>query len=141
MLKDFQKFIMRGNVVDLAVGVIIGAAFTGIVDSLVKDVIMPPIGMILGGIDFSNFFLQLSGDTHYAVLKAAQEAGVVTINYGLFANAVIKFLIVAFAVFMMIQALNKATEKFKKQEAADAAAAGPSSTDKLLMEIRDALKK
>jgi large conductance mechanosensitive channel len=130
---------MRGSVVDLAVGVIIGAAFTSIVDSLVKDVIMPPIGLLLGGVDFSNFFLQLSGDMHYATLKAAQEAGVVTINYGVFGNAVIKFLIVAFAVFMMIKGLNNLTARLKKEE--EVAPPAPSSTDALLMEIRDSLKK
>lgn len=141
MLKDFQKFIMRGNVVDLAVGVIIGAAFTGIVDSLVKDVIMPPIGVILGGIDFSDFFIQLTGDHHAASLKAAKDAGVATINVGLFLNAIIKFLIVAFSVFLMVRGLNKLTERLRLEEALKVAAAEPSSTDKLLMEIRDALKK
>lgn len=140
MLKEFQKFIMRGNVVDLAVGVIIGAAFTSIVDSLVKDVIMPPLGFILGGVDFSNFFLQISGDTHYDTLKAAQDAGAVTINYGIFANACIKFLIVAFAVFMMIRGLNKLTERFRKEEAA--APTPPDNKQEILLtEIRDILKK
>ena len=139
MLKDFQKFIMRGNVVDLAVGVIIGAAFTGIVNSLVTDIIMPPIGVILGGIDFSDFFLPLSLNAqHVNTIQAAKAAGIATLNYGLFLNAVIKFLIVAFSVFLMIRGLNKLMVRFKKEEAA---AAEPSSTDKLLMEIRDALKK
>lgn len=140
MLKEFQKFIMRGNVVDLAVGVIIGAAFTSIVDSLVKDVIMPPLGFILGGVDFSNFFFQISGDTHYDTLKAAQDAGAVTINYGIFANACIKFLIVAFAVFMMIRGLNKLTERFRKEEAA--APTPPDNKQEILLtEIRDLLAK
>jgi len=139
MLKEFQKFIMRGSVVDLAVGVIIGAAFTAIVNSLVSDIIMPPIGMALGGVDFSDFFVQLSGDVQYETLKAAQDAGVVTINYGLFANALIKFLIVAFAVFMMIRGLNKLTERFQKQEAA--APTPPANKQEVLLpEIRDLLK-
>ena len=139
MLKEFQAFIMRGNVMDLAVGVIIGAAFSGIVDSLVKDVIMPPIGLLLGGIDFSNLFLVLKGEGVFNTLKATQEAGAVTINYGIFINAVVKFIIVGFAIFMMIKGLNKLTECFKKEEAA--APAAPSSTDKLLMEIRDSLRE
>ncbi|HEY9103166.1 large conductance mechanosensitive channel protein MscL [Chitinimonas sp.] len=111
MLKDFREFAMRGNVVDLAVGVIIGAAFGKIVDSLVKDVIMPPIGYVLGNVDFSNLFLVIKQGTKapgpYETLKLAQDAGAVTINFGLFFNAVISFLIVAFAVFMLIRMLNK----------------------------------
>jgi len=136
MLKEFQKFIMRGNVMDLAVGVIIGAAFTGIVNSLVTDVIMPPVGVLVGGIDFSDLYIQLSGTAHFPSLAAAKAAGAATLNYGLFLNAVIKFLIVAFAVFMMVRGLNKLTERFKKEEAANP----PSSTDALLTEIRDTLK-
>lgn len=139
MLKDFQKFIMRGNVVDLAVGVIIGAAFSAIVDSLVKDVIMPPIGLLLGGIDFTNLFVVLKGEGTFATLKAAQDAGAVTVNYGVFVNAIVKFLIVGFSVFMMIQGMNKAMDRFKKAEAE--APPAPSSTDKILMEIRDSLRK
>ena len=110
MLDDFKKFIMRGNVVDMAVGIIIGGAFGTIVKSLVSDVIMPPIGLLLGGVDFSNLFVTLKQGTMagpYATLAAAQEAGAVTINYGLFFNAVFSFLIVGMAVFMMIRALNK----------------------------------
>jgi large conductance mechanosensitive channel len=136
MLKDFQKFIMRGNVVDLAVGVIIGAAFTGIVNSLVTDMIMPPVGVLVGGIDFSDLYIQLTGAEHYPTLQAAKAAGAATLNYGMFLNAVVKFLIVAFSVFVMINGLNKLMARWKKEEAA----APPSSTDALLIEIRDALK-
>ncbi|MFC4161130.1 large conductance mechanosensitive channel protein MscL [Chitinimonas lacunae] len=118
MLKAFKEFAMRGNVVDLAVGVIIGAAFGKIVDSLVKDVIMPPIGLLLGNVDFSNIFLVLKeGSKHaapYETLKAAQDAGAVTINIGLFLNVVISFLIVAFAVFMLLRVL----ERLKRNEPA-----------------------
>jgi len=110
MLKDFKDFAMRGNVVDMAVGIIIGGAFGTIVKSLVSDVIMPPIGLLLGGVDFSDLFLTLKEGAAagpYATLAAAQEAGAVTISYGLFFNAVLSFVIVAFAVFMMIRSLNK----------------------------------
>jgi large conductance mechanosensitive channel len=110
MLQEFKKFAMRGNVVDMAVGIIIGGAFGTIVKSLVADVIMPPIGLILGGVDFSDLFITLKEGTvagPYGTLAAAQEAGAVTISYGLFANAVISFLIVAFAVFLLIKAINK----------------------------------
>jgi large conductance mechanosensitive channel len=125
---------MRGNVIDLAVGVVIGAAFTGIVNSLVKDVIMPPIGYAMGGIDFSNFFLVLKGDT-YATLADAQKAGAVTINYGLFANTVINFLIVAMALFLLVRQINKL--------APPPAAAEPVTPEDVLLlrEIRDSLKK
>lgn len=110
MLKDFKDFAMRGNVVDMAVGIIIGGAFGTIVKSLVSDVIMPPIGLLLGGVDFSDLFITLKEGAAagpYATLAAAQEAGAVTIGYGLFFNAVLSFVIVAFAVFMMIRSLNK----------------------------------
>lgn len=117
MLKEFRDFAMRGNVVDLAVGIILGVAFTGIVNSLVNDVIMPPIGFILGGVDFSNYFVTLRGDT-YASLKAAKDAGAVTINYGTFLNTIINFIIVSFAIFMLVKQLNR----FKKAEAAAPAA-------------------
>src|ERR1700750_1751745 len=100
MLEEFKAFALRGNVIDLAVGVIIGAAFTGIVNSLVSDLLMPPLGMALGGIDFSDFFVVLKGP-HPDTLAAAKTAGAVTINYGLFLNAIIRFLIVAFATFIM----------------------------------------
>jgi large conductance mechanosensitive channel len=110
MFKEFKEFAMRGNVVDMAVGIIIGGAFGTIVKSLVSDVIMPPIGLLLGGVDFSELFLILKEGAKagpYATLAAAQAAGAVTISYGLFINAVISFLIVAFAVFLLIKGLNK----------------------------------
>jgi large conductance mechanosensitive channel len=136
MLKEFRDFAMRGNVIDLAIGIIIGAAFTTVVNSLVKDIIMPPIGYIMNGIDFSNFFVVLKGDT-YASLKAAQDAGAVSINYGVFINACINFLIVAFAVFILVKQVNR----FRKQEAAaPAAPPAPTTSEKLLTEIRDLLK-
>lgn len=114
MLKEFKTFIMRGNVVDMAVGIIIGAAFTSIVKSLVDDVIMPPIGLLLGNIDFSNFFLVLKEGKvagPYATLAAAKAAGAVSLSYGLFINTIISFLIVAFSVFLMIRQVNR----FKKE--------------------------
>jgi large conductance mechanosensitive channel len=132
-LDDFKAFIMRGNVVDLAVGVVIGASFTGIVGSLVKDVITPLIGLITGGVDFSNHFFILKG-TAAATLADAQKAGDVTINYGLFLNAVFNFLIVAAAIFWMVRLL----EKLHKAPAP--AAPGPTATETLLTEIRDLLK-
>jgi len=134
MLQEFKQFISRGNVVDLAVGIIIGAAFTGIVNSLVKDIIMPPIGKLMNGIDFSNLFVNLSDGT-YASLKAAQDAGAATVNYGLFLNQVINFMIVSFAVFILVKQVNR----FKKAEAAAPVAATKSEV--LLEEIRDLLKK
>jgi large conductance mechanosensitive channel len=110
MLKDFKEFAMRGNVVDMAVGIIIGGAFGTIVKSLVSDVIMPPIGLLLGGVDFSDLFVTLKEGVQagpYTTLAAAQEAGAVTISYGLFINSVISFMIVAFAVFLLIKSINK----------------------------------
>lgn len=110
MLKEFKTFIMRGNVVDMAVGIIIGAAFTSIVKSLVDDVIMPPIGLLLGNIDFSDFFVVLKEGKiagPYATLAAAKTAGAVTLSYGLFVNTIVSFLIVAFAVFLMIKQVNR----------------------------------
>lgn len=143
MLKEFKEFAMRGNVVDLAVGIIIGGAFGKIVDSLVKDVIMPPIGLVLGNVDFSNLFVVLKDGTKaagpYESLKAAQDAGAVSLNFGVFFNVVISFLIVAFAVFLLIKAINR----MKREEAAAPAAAEPAPTPEevvLLREIRDSLK-
>jgi large conductance mechanosensitive channel len=111
MLKEFKEFAMRGNVVDLAVGIIIGGAFGTIVKSLVDDVIMPPIGLALGNVDFSDLFMLLKegakGPPPYATLAEAQQAGAVTINYGLFVNSLITFLIVAFAVFLLVRAINR----------------------------------
>lgn len=110
MLKEFKEFAMRGNVIDMAVGIIIGAAFGAIVKSLVADVIMPPIGLLLGGVDFSNIFISLSGGD-YASLAEAQEAGAATINIGVFVNQVLSFVIVAFAVFLLIRAINNLKKK------------------------------
>ena len=106
MLGEFKKFAMRGNVIDLAVGVIIGAAFGKIVSSLVDDVIMPPIGLMLGRMDFSNLFVSLNG-IHYDTIAAAKAAGAPTLNYGIFFNAILNFLIVAFAVFLLVQQVNR----------------------------------
>jgi large conductance mechanosensitive channel len=106
MLKDFKAFIMRGNVVDLAVGVIIGAAFGAVVTSLVKDIIMPPIGMLLGGVDFSNLFVSLNGQV-FKSLADAQAAGAPTLNYGLFINTLINFLIIAAVIFILVRALSR----------------------------------
>ena len=110
MLKEFKDFAMRGNVVDMAVGIIIGVAFGAIINSLVKDVLMPPLGLLLGNMDFSNLYLNLSG-TDYASLAAAQEAGAATINYGVFLNTVINFIIVAFAIFLLIRQVNRFSKK------------------------------
>jgi len=106
MLEEFKKFVMRGNVVDMAVGIIIGGAFGKIISSLVSDVIMPPIGKLMGGVDFTSLFINLT-DTPYVSLAEAQKAGAATINYGVFINTVLDFVIVAFAIFMMIKALSK----------------------------------
>ena len=136
MFAEFKKFALRGNVVDLAVGVIIGASFTGIVTPLVNDVIMPPIGLALGGVDFSNFFLVLKGDRAVDTLAAAKAAKDVTINYGIFINAVINFLIVAFVLFMLLRQLNKLVAPTPATDAAPP----PSEEVLLLREIRDSLK-
>jgi len=137
LLTEFKKFAVRGNVVDLAVGVIIGASFTGIVTSLVNDVLMPPIGLALGGVDFSNFFFVLKGDHAVDTLAAAKAAKDVTINYGIFINAVINFLIVAFVLFLALRQLNKLVAP---PPAAGAAPPPPSEEVLLLREIRDNLK-
>jgi large conductance mechanosensitive channel len=117
MLKEFREFALKGNAVDLAIGVIIGAAFGGIVKSLVDDILMPPIGKLLGGVDFSNFFVVLGGGA-FASLKAAKDAGAATINYGVFVNALINFVIVAFVLFMVVRTMNR----LKREEPAPAAA-------------------
>lgn len=119
MLKEFREFAMRGSVIDLAVGVIIGAAFGKIVSSLVNDIVMPPLGLLIGGIDFSDLFINLSGG-EYASLAAAKEAGAATINYGLFINIVIEFLIVAFAIFLVIRQMNSLKRRFEKEAVAPA---------------------
>lgn len=110
MWSEFRSFIARGNVVDLAVGIVIGAAFTSVVNSLVNDVLMPPLGLLTGGLDFSGLYLNLSGE-EYATLAAAKEAGAPTINYGLFINSVVSFLIVSFAVFVLVKQYNKLLRK------------------------------
>ena len=112
MWKEFKAFAMRGNVIDLAIGVILGGAFGKIVTSFVTDILMPPIGMLLGKVDFANLFIDLSGEG-YASLAAAQEAGAATINYGLFFNAVLDFIIVAFVIFLVIRQINKMKKKEK----------------------------
>lgn len=136
MFAEFKKFAMRGNVIDLAFGVVIGAAFGAIVASLVKDIIMPPIGYAMGGIDFSNFFITLKGPAA-ATLADAQKAGAVTINYGVFLNTVINFLIVALALFLLIRGINRMQAKPAEEPAAPAA---PPEDVTLLREIRDLLK-
>jgi len=141
VLKEFKEFAVRGNVVDMAVGIIIGAAFGKIVDSLVKDVIMPPIGLLLGKVDFSNLFVVLregAAAGPYLTVEAAQKAGAVTLNYGLFINTAISFVIIAFAVFLLIRAINQLK---KKEEAKPAAPAAPAEEVVLLRQIRDSLKK
>ena len=138
MFKEFREFAVRGNVVDLAVGIIIGAAFGAVVNSLVNDVIMPPIGMILGGVDFSSLMILLKEGTKapppYATPADAKNALAVTINIGAFINTLINFVVVSFAVFLLVKAINAA-----RREAPPAPAA-PTPQEKLLMEIRDLLK-
>ena len=136
MLKEFKEFIARGSVIDLAVGIIIGAAFTAIVNSLVNDIIMPPIGLLLGGFDFSDLFITLKGASQ-TTLKAARDSGAVVIAYGQFINAVIKFLIVAAAVFILIKQVNLFLRKKPPEPAAPPT---PSPEVELLKEIRDLLK-
>jgi large conductance mechanosensitive channel len=143
MLKEFREFALKGNVVDLAVGIIIGAAFTAIVGSLVDDILMPPLGVILGGLDFSEYYLPLTlAESAYPSLQAARDAGVPVIAYGSFINAVIKFLIVAFALFIIVKQMNRLRQMVER-EAADAPA-GPIPVPAdlvLLAEIRDLLKR
>ena len=145
MLKEFRDFAVKGNVLDMAVGIIIGAAFGTIVSSMVNDIIMPPIGLLLGGVDFSDKFALLkAGDPvgPYATLAAAREAGAVTMNWGMFVNTVISFLIVAFAVFMLVRSFNKVRRQLEKEQAAapPPPPPGPSAEENLLGEIRDLLK-
>ncbi|MBM3599532.1 MAG: large conductance mechanosensitive channel protein MscL [Alphaproteobacteria bacterium] len=142
MLEEFKKFALRGNVIDLAVGIIMGAAFTAIVDSMVKDVLMPPLGLAIGGIDFTNIFLTLKGGS-YPTLEAAQKAGAVTINVGVFLNAIVKFVIVAFAVFILVKQINNLIQFTQRKEAAEKAAEPPPPPrqEVLLEEIRDLLAR
>lgn len=118
MISDFRKFIVRGNVIDLAVGIVIGAAFTSVVKSFVDDILMPPIGRLTGGVDFSNLFVSLDGKA-YPSLQAAKAAGAATVNYGLFINNIISFLIVAFAVFILVQAYERIRRKDEAVPEAD----------------------
>jgi len=137
MLKEFKEFAMRGNLVDMAVGIIMGVAFGGLVNSVVNDIIMPVVGRITGGVDFSNLFINLSGpQDQFASLKAAKDAGAATINYGAFLNLVINFIIVAFVMFMLIKGMNK-----MKKEALPAPPSPPSRSEVLLAEIRDLLRR
>lgn len=140
IIKEFREFAVQGNVVDMAVGIIIGGAFGTIVSSLVNDIIMPPVGLLLGGVDFAELFFVL-GEGEFATLAAAQEAGAATINYGLFINNVISFIIVALAVFMMIRAINKIKREEAEVEPAPEEPAPTPEDITLLREIRDSLKK
>jgi len=137
VFEEFKKFAMRGNVVDMAVGIIIGAAFGKIVSSAVNDLIMPLIGMLIGGVDFSNLFINLGG-VSYETLAAAEAAGAPIIKYGVFINTILDFIIVAFAIFVAIKAMNRLQ---KQKEAEPAAPPEPSDEVKLLTEIRDALAR
>jgi len=140
MIKEFKEFISRGNVMDLAVGVIIGGAFQSIINSLVNDIIMPVITLITGGLDFSNWFIALDG-SKYETLALAQEAGAATLNYGVFITAVINFLLMALVIFFIVKAMNKLALKAKKKEEEKIAAPEKSDEVKLLEEIRNLLKK
>lgn len=142
---EFKSFIMRGNVIDLAVGMVVGTAFSGIVKSLVDDVLMPPIGLLLGGVDFSNLFITLKQGENvpaggYATLEAAKAAGAVTLNLGVFINTIISFLIIAMALFFVIKAMNTLKARAETQTTEEAEVA-PSEEVLLLREIRDSLKK
>ena len=137
-IKEFKEFAMKGNVMDMAVGVIIGGAFGKIVSSLVSDVLMPVISLVTGGIDFTNLFVNLSGDEKLATLAAAQEAGASVFAYGQFIQNIVDFLIVALCIFLMLKGINKLNRK--KEEPAPEAPAGPTQ-EELLAEIRDLLKK
>ncbi len=134
-IAEFKAFVMRGNVVDLAVGIIIGAAFTAIVSSLVKDIFTPIIGLLVGGVDFTNVFVTLKGQSQ-PTLDAAQRAGAVTLNVGLFLNAIIQFLIIAFAIFWVVKLLTA----FQRKEAAEPTIE-PTRSEVLLEQIRDALSE
>ena len=140
MFKEFRDFAIKGNMIDLAIGVIIGGAFGAIVSSVVDDIFMPLIGLLIGGIDFSNLFVVLSNPDNIAVpsLLAAQEAGIATLNIGLFINAVVKFAIIAFVLFMVVKGINSLKREAAKEPVAQTPA--PSREEVLLTEIRDALR-
>ncbi len=139
MIKEFREFAMRGNVIDMAVGIIIGAAFGRIVESMVKDLIMPPIGLLLGNVDFANLFVVMKSGAvpgPYLSVEAAQKAGAVTLNYGMFVNNVVSFALVAFAVFLLVRSINRMR---RLQEEAPKEAPAPAEEVVLLREIRDSL--
>ena len=138
MLQEFKDFAVKGNAVDMAVGVVIGAAFGKIVTSVVEDLIMPPLGMFMGGTDFTNLFFTLDG-SDFSTLLAAKEAGAPVVGYGSFIQTAINFLIIAFAVFMMVKAMNKATAAAAPEEVVDETPPEPSEDVLLLREIRDSL--
>jgi large conductance mechanosensitive channel len=138
LLQEFKKFAVQGNVLDMAVGIIIGGAFGKIISSLVEDLLMPPIGLLLGKVDFSNLFINLSGVTYESIAKA-KEAGAPTLNVGLFLNTVINFVIVAFAIFMLVQQFNRM--KAQPEPAPAAPPPLPTKDQELLTEIRDLLKR
>ncbi len=143
MFKEFKDFALKGNFVDMAVGIVIGAAFSTIVKSFVSDIIMPVVGVVTGGVDFSNLFVVIKSPIEgavYTTLDAAKEAGAVTINYGIFVNALITFVIVAFVLFMVIKGMNNAKKALEEEQAA-APPPGPSAEVELLTEIRDSLAK
>ena len=141
ILQEFKSFAIKGNVIDLAVGVIIGGAFGKIVTSLVDDILMPPLGYLMGRVDFSEYFLILyrpeNAPASFATLKAAKDAGAVAIGYGNFINVAIQFMIVAFAVFMLVKQINRLKDKHEE----DKKTAAPPRSEQLLQEIRDALVK
>ena len=140
-VKEFKEFAMKGNVMDMAVGVIIGGAFGKIVTSMVNDVLMPVISLCTGGIDFTNLFVNLSGSEKYDTIAAAQEAGASVLAYGQFIQNVVDFIIVAFCIFLLIKGVNKFARKKEAEPAAPAPAPEPSAEEKLLTEIRDLLKQ
>ena len=139
MLNEFKQFALRGNVLDMAIGIVIGVAFGAIVSSLVDDIIMPPIGLVLGGLDFSQLFVVLSGEGEFNTIEQAKEAGAVTWNIGLFINAVVKFVIIAFALFLLVKGFNALRRRQDVAGEAPDAPATPSRSELLLEEIRDLL--
>jgi large conductance mechanosensitive channel len=138
MLKEFKEFAMRGNVMDMAIGIIIGAAFGKIITSLVNDIIMPPIGLLMGNVDFSNLFVSLGMAQPYTSVAEAEAAGAPIIKYGIFINTVLDFVIVAFAIFLVIRSVNKLRRR--KEAAPPPTPPTPSAEEKLLTEIRDLLR-
>ena len=139
MIKEFKEFAMNGNVMDMAIGIILGAAFGKVVNSLVDDVLVPPIGRVVGGVDFGGLFLNL-GATHYDTLAAAKAAGAPTLDYGMFLQSIFDFILVAFAVFLVIKGINQARRKEGEKPAPPAPPPPPSAEEKLLSEIRDLLR-